>query len=60
MKRFRTPGRPSSKPGDARRRRSCRPRVEGLEDRALLATVAVNAGQVVRAVDANLLGVNLA
>ena len=34
--------------------------VEGLEERVLLATVAVNAGSVVRAVDTQLLGVNVA
>ena len=52
-------GRASSRPGGTRGRRACRPRAEGLEPRELLATVSVNAGQVVRAVDANLLGVNL-
>lgn len=34
--------------------------LEGLEERVLLATVAVNAGSVVRAVDTQLLGVNVA
>ena len=37
-----------------------RPHLEGLEDRELLAVVSVNAGQVVRTVDTQLLGVNLA
>ena len=45
--------------GGSRGRRAFRPRLDGLEPRALLATVSVNAGQVVRAVNANLLGVNL-
>jgi hypothetical protein len=36
-----------------------KPRVEWLEDRELLAVVSVNAGQVVRPVDTQLLGVNL-
>src|SRR5262245_66558574 len=36
-----------------------KPRVERLEDRELLAVVSVNAGQVVRPVDTQLLGVNL-
>ena len=40
--------------------RRCRPGIEGLERRELLATVAVNAGQVVRAVNPQLLGVNVA
>ncbi len=52
-------GRLGSRTGEARGRRACRPRGEGLEVRDLLATVSVNAGQVVRAVDTNLLGVNL-
>jgi hypothetical protein len=38
----------------------CRPKIEGLERRELLATVTVNASQVVRAVDTQLLGVNVA
>ncbi len=37
-----------------------RPHLEGLEQRQLLAVVSVNAGQVVRTVDTQLLGVNLA
>jgi alpha-L-arabinofuranosidase len=36
------------------------PRVELLEERRLLAVVSVNAGQIVRSVDTQLLGVNLA
>ena len=36
-----------------------RPRVESLEARELLATVSVNAGQVIRTVDTQLLGVNV-
>jgi hypothetical protein len=40
--------------------RRCRPGIEGLERRELLATVTVNAGQVVRAVNPQLLGVNVA
>jgi alpha-L-arabinofuranosidase len=40
-------------------RRTCRPLVEGLERRRLLATISVNAGQVVRTVDTQVLGVNV-
>jgi hypothetical protein len=39
--------------------RTLRPSAEPLEGRELLATVSVNAGQVVRAVDTQLLGVNV-
>jgi alpha-L-arabinofuranosidase len=42
------------------RRRRCSPGMEGLESRQLLATIAVNAAQVVRSVDTQLLGVNVA
>ena len=59
MNLLRERGLASSRPGGTRGRRACRPRGEGLEARELLATVSVNAGQVVRAVDTNLLGVNL-
>lgn len=38
----------------------CRPGIEGLERRELLATVTVNASDVVRTVDTQLLGVNVA
>ncbi len=41
-------------------KRRCRPLFEGLEERQLLATVSVNASQVVRSVDTQLLGVNVA
>ena len=41
-------------------KRRCRPGIEGLEGRELLATVTVNASQVVRAVNTQLLGVNVA
>jgi hypothetical protein len=37
----------------------CRPLVEGLEGRQLLATVNVNVSQVVRTVDTQVLGVNV-
>ena len=43
----------------ARGHRVFRPTLQGLESRELLATVTVNAAQVVRAVNTNLLGVNL-
>jgi hypothetical protein len=42
------------------RKTRCLPEIEGLERRELLATVSVNASQVVRAVNAQLLGVNVA
>ena len=42
------------------RKTMLRPGLEGLEERVLLATVTVNASQVVRAVDTQLLGVNVA
>jgi len=42
------------------RKRRCWPGIEGLERRELLATVSVNASQVVRAVNTQLLGVNVA
>jgi alpha-L-arabinofuranosidase len=42
------------------RRRQCGLGLEGLERRELLATISVNAGQVVRSVDTQLLGVNVA
>ncbi len=38
----------------------CCPRIEGLESRQLLATISVNAAQVVRGVNTQLLGVNVA
>ncbi len=44
---------------DRSNRGRLRPRVEGLECRQLLATVSVNAGQVIRPVDTQLLGVNV-
>jgi hypothetical protein len=44
----------------APRRMKCFPAIEGLEERTLLATVTVNAAQVVRTVDTQLLGVNVA
>jgi hypothetical protein len=55
---FRVRGRRTTRAAPASSR--LKPRVEWLEDRELLATVAVNAGQVVRSVDTQLLGVNLA
>ena len=42
------------------RRRRCVLGIEGLEDRALMATISVNAASVVRGVDTQLLGVNVA
>ncbi len=42
------------------RKRRCALGIEGLEDRALLATISINAATVVRAVDTQLLGVNVA
>jgi hypothetical protein len=39
--------------------RRCRPGIEGLERRELLATVAVNASQVLQAVNTQILGVNV-
>jgi hypothetical protein len=59
MNSHRKQGRASSRTVGTRGRRARRPVGEGLEPRELLATVTVNAGQVVRAVDTNLLGVNL-
>lgn len=53
---------PGRRRGSSRRRTAWsrrRPCVEPLEERALLATVSVNAGSVVRAVDTQLLGVNV-
>ncbi len=41
-------------------KRRWRPGLEGLEGRQLLATVTVNASQIVRSVDTQLLGVNVA
>ena len=38
----------------------CCPRIEGLESRQLLATISVNAAQVVRGLNTQLLGVNVA
>ena len=46
--------------GPRPRRSILAPQLEGLEERVLLATVTVNASQVVRAVDTQLLGVNVA
>jgi alpha-L-arabinofuranosidase len=46
--------------GSGPRRRRCALGIEGLEARALLATIAVNAATVVRSVDTQLLGVNVA
>ena len=45
--------------GVARRLRTRRPEIEFLEERALLAVVSVDAGEVIRPVDTQLLGVNL-
>lgn len=42
-----------------RRLSTCRPLLEALEDRSLPSTVSVNPGQVIRAVEPKLLGVNL-
>ena len=51
----------SSGGGNRRRRiRNLAPAGDGLEDRVLLATVSVNAAQVVRSVNTQLLGVNVA
>ncbi len=44
---------------ESRRRRTLRPGMDYLETRDLLATVAVNAGTIVRPVDSQLLGVNV-
>ena len=52
-------GRVSTRISSRKGRRACRPRLDDLEDRTLLATVTVNATQVVRTVDPELLGVNL-